>query len=285
MLSFKYRILASLAVFAIFCSCDSASHQQPTKQEATTAEKPATPASAATTPFSKEKILAQPQIPILCYHRLRAWKPTDTRSMKDYIVPVETFRAQMKILADSGYHTILPDQLYAYLTTGASLPSKPVMLTFDDSEEEHFSIAATEMKKYGFKAVFFVMTVTLDRPGYLTKQEIRSLSDEGHVVESHTWDHHNVKKYEGKDWEIQVERPIKTLESITGKPVKYFAYPFGLWNEEAIPQLKKYGIVAAFQLVEKRSQQEPLYTIRRMIVPGEWSAEQMLKRMKSNFPR
>jgi len=284
MLSFKYRILASVAVFAIFCSCDSASHQSPKKQEQPIAEKPAASGSAATTPFSKEKILAQRQVPILCYHRLRAWKPTDTHSMKDYIVPVETFKEQIKILADSGYHTILPDQLFAYLTTGAPLPPKPIVLTFDDSEEEHFTIAATEMKKYGFKAVFFVMTVTLDRPGYLTKQEIKALSDEGHMVESHTWDHHNVKKYEGKDWEIQVERPIKTLESITGKPVKYFAYPFGLWNEEAIPQLKKYGIIAAFQLVDKRSQQEPLYTIKRMIVPGEWTAAQMLKRMKSNFP-
>ena len=277
------RVLILVPVLAIVASCDLAPHH-PSKKQPQIVAKAGNTLVASSTIFSKEKILSERQIPILCYHRLRAWKASDTRSMKDYIVPVETFREQMKILADSGYHTILPDQLFAHLTTGVPLPPKPVMLTFDDSEEEHFSLASTEMKKYGFKGVFFVMTVTIDRPGYMTKQEIRGLADEGHVVESHTWDHHSVKKFEGKDWEIQVARPIKTIESITGRPVKYFAYPFGLWNEEAIPQLKKYGVIAAFQLIDKRSQQEPLYTIRRMIVPGEWSAQQMLKRMKSTFP-
>src|SRR6266513_5633838 len=99
--------------------------------------------------FNAKQILAQKQVPILCYHRIRAWRPTDSRSMKDYIVPVEKFREEMKMLADSGYHTILPDQLYDYLTSDFPLPSKPIMLTFDDSEEEHYTIASVEMKKYG----------------------------------------------------------------------------------------------------------------------------------------
>lgn len=277
------RILASVPVLAIICSCELSANQSPKSSHSATAQQPVVSEATYTAPVNAAKILAQKQVPILCYHRLRAFKATDTRTMKDYIVPVETFKEQIKLLADSGYHTILPDQLMAYLTNGAPLPPKPIMLTFDDSEEEHYTVAATEMKKYGFKAVFFVMTVTIDRPGYMSKQEIKSLSDEGNAVESHTWDHHNVKKYEGKDWDVQVARPIKTLESITGKPVKYFAYPFGLWNEQAVPELKKYGVVAAFQLVDKRSQDQPLYTIRRMIIPGEWTAPQMLKRMKSNF--
>jgi len=59
------------------------------------------------------------------------------------------------MLADSGYHAILPDQLYAYLTTGASLPSKPVMITFDDGDLDQYETALPELDKYGFKASFF----------------------------------------------------------------------------------------------------------------------------------
>ena len=280
----KYRILPLLPVLAMLNACDMNS---PALNENVTAAITESPVASTTSvgkhPFSANKILAQKQVPILCYHRIRSWKATDTKSMKDYIVPVETFKEEMKMLADSGYKTILPDQLFAYLTAGAPIPAKSVMLTFDDSEEEHFTIAAAEMKKYGFKGVFFLMTVTMDRPGYMTKEQVKALSDEGHVIASHTWDHHNVKKYEGKDWETQVEKPMKQIQSITGKPVKYFAYPFGLWNEAVIPELKKYGLIAAFQLVDKRSQQEPIYTIRRMIVPGEWNASQMIKRMKLTF--
>ncbi|HYJ37441.1 MAG TPA: polysaccharide deacetylase family protein [Chitinophagaceae bacterium] len=280
----KNRTLIALAILAMFCSCDLDSPSLEGKMTASITDVPALSASSVgNSPFPANKILAQKQLPILCYHRIRSWKPTDTRSMKDYIVPVETFKEHIRKLADSGYKTILPDQLYAYLTTGTPLPAKSVMLTFDDSEEEHYTIAAAEMKKYGFKGVFFLMTVTMDRPGYLNKEQIKALSNEGHIIGSHTWDHHNVKKYQGKDWETQIEKPTKQIQSITGKPVKYFAYPFGLWNEEAIPQLKKRGMSAAFQLTEKRSQSEPLFTIRRMIVPGDWNANQLIKRIKVNF--
>src|SRR5450631_2097087 len=60
-------------------------------------------------------ILGRKQVPILCYHQIRDWKPTDSKMAKDYIMPPATLKEQLKMLADSGYHTILPDQLYAYL--------------------------------------------------------------------------------------------------------------------------------------------------------------------------
>ena len=47
------------------------------------------------------------------------------------------------MLADSGYHTILPDQLYDYLTKGTPLPSKPIMLTFDDTDLDQFDSCPT----------------------------------------------------------------------------------------------------------------------------------------------
>jgi peptidoglycan/xylan/chitin deacetylase (PgdA/CDA1 family) len=175
------------------------------------------------------------------------------------------------MLADSGYHSISPDQLYAYLLTGARLPSKPIMLTFDDTDLDQFTVAYPEMKKYGFKGVFFIMTVSLGRPHYMSKDQVRQLSDEGHVIGSHTWDHHNVKKYASNDWVTQIEKPTRQLEAITGKTIRYFAYPFGLWNTAAIPELKKRGFLAAFQLSEKLDPVDPLYSLRRIIVPGTWN--------------
>jgi peptidoglycan/xylan/chitin deacetylase (PgdA/CDA1 family) len=247
----------------------------------TTAPDPSTiPASAA---GNAAAILARPQVPILCYHQIRDWRAKDSKGAKDYIVPVEQFKAQIKMLADSGYHTILPDQLYAYLTTGAKLPSKPVMLTFDDTDLDQFTVAKPTLDKYGYKAVYFIMTVSLGRPNYMSKAQVKQLADEGNVIGSHTWDHHNVKKYQGKDWETQIEKPTKTLEEITGKDIKYFAYPFGLWNPEAIPELKKRGMVAAFVLAEKRDQQDPLFTIRRIIASGYWSPKTLHNSIVNSF--
>jgi len=229
------------------------------------------------------EILARKQVPILCYHHIRDWKASDSKRAKDYIVPLGNFRDQLKMLADSGYSTILPDQLYNYLNTGAELPAKPVMLTFDDTDLEQYTVAKEEMDKYGFKGVYFIMTVSLNRPNYMSRDQVKDLSDKGHVIGSHTWDHHNVKQYKGDDWKTQIEKPTQQLTSITGEKVNYFAYPFGLWNKEAIPELKKRGFVAAFQLTEKPDESDPLFTIRRMIVPGDWSAASMMKRMRGTF--
>jgi peptidoglycan/xylan/chitin deacetylase (PgdA/CDA1 family) len=228
-------------------------------------------------------ILAKKQVPVLCYHHIREPKPGQSETMKSYSVSPAQFAEQMKALKDSGYQTILPDQLYNYLVHGAALPAKPVMLTFDDTDEEQFTIGNTEMKKYGFKGVFFIMTISINRPRYMSKDQLKQLAEEGNAVESHTWDHHMVTKYQGDDWEKQFVKPRKTIEDITGKPATYFAYPYGLWNERAIPELKKAGFKMAFSLSTKRDSTEPLYTIRRMIVPGQWSTAGMMKAMKQTF--
>jgi peptidoglycan/xylan/chitin deacetylase (PgdA/CDA1 family) len=39
----------------------------------------------------------------------------------------------MKALADAGYQTILPEQLYNYLVFDGPLPAKPILITFDDT--------------------------------------------------------------------------------------------------------------------------------------------------------
>src|ERR1700690_3095229 len=93
-------------------------------------------------------ILTKKQVPVLCYHHIREAKPGQSETMKSYSVSPASFAEQMKALKDSGYETILPDDLYNYLTHGAKLPPKPVMLTFDDTDEEQYSIGYTEMKKY-----------------------------------------------------------------------------------------------------------------------------------------
>jgi peptidoglycan/xylan/chitin deacetylase (PgdA/CDA1 family) len=244
---------------------------------------PGSDAKADAKSASAAEILAREQVPVLCYHQIRDWRAKDSKAAKDYIVPVAEFKDQMKMLADSGYHTILPDQLFDYLKYGTKLPSKPIMLTYDDTDLDQYTIAAPVMKKYGFKGVFFVMTVSLGRPNYMSKAQVKSLSDEGHVIGSHTWDHHNVKKYQGEDWATQIEKPTKTLEAITGKEIKYFAYPFGLWNPEAIPELKKRGFDGAFVLAEKRDEKDPLFTIRRIIASGYWSPRTLHNSIVNSF--
>ena len=222
-------------------------------------------------------IYSRKQVPVLCYHHIRDTKPGD------YVVSPSAFAQQMQALADSGYKTILPDQLYNYLVSGTSIPAKSIMLTFDDTDLEQFTVGAAEMSKHNFKGVFFIMNISIGRPRYMSKEQIKQLSDDGNYVEAHTWDHHMVTKYSDADWDKQLNEAKQKLETITEKPVIYFAYPFGLWNKAAIPELQSRGIKMAFQLSGKRDSVQPLYTVRRMLVPGTWTTKGMFNAMKSTF--
>lgn len=228
-------------------------------------------------------IIARKEVPILCYHQIRDYKPSDSKTARAYIVPVARFREQMQSLADSGYHTILPDQLFTYLTTGTALPPKPVMITFDDTRLDQYTVAVPELSRHNYKGVYFIMTVSLNRPGYMTNEQVKEISDAGNTIGSHTWDHHNVRKYEGEDWKTQIEKPSKKLAEITGKSVDYFAYPFGLWNKQAIAGLKPFNFKSAFQLADARDDVDPLYSIRRIIVPGDWTASTLQSVMQRSF--
>jgi peptidoglycan/xylan/chitin deacetylase (PgdA/CDA1 family) len=277
-----------LAIIVIYGSCEfppdaQAASSTPALSNAVATRNKTTDAPPTKKIANAASILSRPQVAVLCYHQIRDWRPTDSKLAKDYIVPLAAFHEQMKMLSDSGYHSISPDQLYDYLTTGAALPPKPVLLSFDDTDLPQYTVARPEMEKYGFKGMFFIMTVSLGRPNYMSREQVKALSDAGNYIGSHTWDHKNVKKYAAGDWATEVEKPTKVLEAITGKPIKYFAYPFGLWNEPAIPQLKQRGFTAAFQLSTKRDEQEPLYTIRRIIVPGSWTAAGLHTCMKRSF--
>ncbi len=232
-------------------------------------------------------ILARKQVPILCYHQVRNWKAGDGPMTKDYTVETQNFKDQMKMLADSGYNTILPDQLYAYLNEGAALPKKPIMLTFDDTVLDQFTTVNPTLKKYGFKAVYFIMTVSIGKQGkfvnYMSAEQIKQLSDEGNVIGSHSYDHKNFKKYTGKDWEEQLDKPTKRLEEITGKKIEYFAYPFGLWNKEGFPELKKRNFKMAFALADKRDEKDPLMCVRRIIASGHWNPKMLINSIHKSF--
>jgi peptidoglycan/xylan/chitin deacetylase (PgdA/CDA1 family) len=277
----KNSVFFVFMAFIILASCNSKPNK--TEKEAIEVSTPVKKVAPQKTMNSLATILSKKEVPILCYHNIRDFSANASGNIKTYTVKPTDFAEQMKALSDEGYQTILPNQLYDYLVYNAPLPAKPIMITFDDTREEQYSIGAAVMKKYGFKGVFFVMTVSINRPNYLTKNQIKNLSDSGNIIAAHTWDHHMVTKYTGDDWNTQLVKPKKKLEEIIEKPVNYFAYPFGLWNKKAIPEIKNSGYQMAFILSTKRDSIEPLYTLRRIIVSGTWSTPGMLKSIASSF--
>jgi len=272
----RFFLICTLTLGLLVTGCKNAHKQNEHSVEQTNTTSREDSSQIKLTANTPAQIYAKPEIPILCYHRIADGKKGD------YTVSPATFSAHMKILADSGYHTISPSQLYDYLVYNKSLPNKPVLISFDDSRLEHFSIAAPVMEKYGLRGTFFIMTITYNKKNYMTKDQIALLSKAGHTVGLHTWDHTMVIKYkDATDWKKQISDPKDKLEKIIGKPVDFFAYPNGVYDHKSAIELSKYFKIA-FTLTSKRDSIQPLQTVRRMIAP-EWTGQGLLKSMRRTF--
>jgi len=248
-----------------------------------TPPRPTATATATPTPRTDAAaIAARARIPVLCYHQIRTPTSADGAEARPYIVRPSVFAKQMRALADAGYTTVTGDELVAHVLRGQRLPRKPVLLTFDDASAGQYTEAFPVLRRHRFKATFFVMTVVLGKPGWLTRGQVRKLDRAGMTIGAHTWDHKAVPEYTGDDWDTEIAEPTRELERLVGHPIELFAYPFGLRDNEAIPHLLRAGLRAGFQLADRLDRRHPAWTIRRIIVP-EVSGKQLLRDMRTSF--
>jgi len=273
------RSAAALAALAILVTGCGGSHGS-----GNTIEAPASDRAPARAPVRTDAaaMAARANVPVLCWHQIRAITGSDGAQARPYIVGPRSLAAQLDALQRAGYHAVSADAVVAHVARGARLPPKPVLLTFDDASKGQVSRALPLLRAHRFTATFFVMTVVLGKPGWMTRADVRALDRAGMTIGAHTWDHHPVPQYSGADWAKQIDAPTRELEQIVGHRVGVFAYPFGLWSASAFPHLRAARLGAAFQLADKLDRQHPLYTLRRIIVPQE-SGAALLRQVREDF--
>jgi peptidoglycan/xylan/chitin deacetylase (PgdA/CDA1 family) len=219
---------------------------------------------------------------VLCYHQVRPLTAADGPQARPLIVSPAGFAEQMRALDRAGYRPVTADALVAHLRRGAPLPRKPVLLTFDDASAGQFTHALPVLRRHRFVATFFVMTVVLDKPEWLSSRQVRKLNREGMTIAAHTYDHYPVPSYRGAAWRRQLERPKRKLERIVGHPVRLFAYPYGQRARRAYPRLRAAGYEGGFQLDQPLDRRHPGWSIRRILVP-EWTGTRLLAEMRRQF--
>ena len=219
---------------------------------------------------------------MLTYHQIRNWQPTDSPAARRLITPPRVFAAQMDAMAHAGYATITGTRLVEHLLHDAPLPPTPVAVTFDDASQGQYTNALPILRRHRFVATFFVMTVVLDKPGWLSRDQVRRLDQAGMTIGVHTWDHHRVTTYTRSDWVRQLERPKAELEDLVGHRLEMFAYPYGAWNSAVLPHVQQAGYRAAFQLTDQPpNPQHPLLTIRRVLTSSGWDTGALLARLRA----
>ena len=139
-----------------------------------------------------------------------------------YTITLDDLRAHLDALAARGYACFSPEALLA-----GKDDARVCALTFDDGTEDHHERVLPLLAERGWRAMFFVPTTHLDRPGFVTRAQLRAIADAGHIIGCHGHDHLRLDRMSDAEIQRQLETSLGILRDVTGQPVEFFAPPGG----------------------------------------------------------
>lgn len=110
-------------------------------------------------PVSRLRSLLKRDLRILAYHRVLSIAEPDAFDFDLELISASEvrFRKQMRLLRER-YTPILFGDVIRALDTGARLPPRPVIVTFDDGYDDNYRVAFPILRELGVPATFFVST-------------------------------------------------------------------------------------------------------------------------------
>lgn len=182
-------------------------------------------------------------VPVFMLHHVNPLAPP-AAAAELTITPVQ-FAAELQSLAAAHYTTITAAELAAALGSGRH-PQRTVVLTFDDGYADQYEYVLPLLRKYGFRATFYIIRDTVGTPGHLTWSQIRALRDEGMEIGDHGTEHVALSELDRAGQFAQAATCADALRRLAGvNPVTY-AYPSGDYNAITLDVMKTANMHAAF---------------------------------------
>ncbi|MGH9453076.1 MAG: polysaccharide deacetylase family protein [Terriglobia bacterium] len=123
----------------------------------------------------------------------------------------------------------------------------PLFITFDDGGGSALTTTESLLGQYGWKGHFFVTTDYINRPGFLTDEQILLLRQKGHVIGTHSCSH--PAKISACDPEALLKEwgnSIGVLSSLLGEEVITASVPGGFYSRRVAETAAACGIRALF---------------------------------------
>lgn len=212
---------------------------------------------------------AAQSVPILLYHGVittPGWKSDGTN------ISLDDFRSQMFAIKKAGYRSITLAQFLDFMQSGKPLPTKSVLITFDDSRSDSYYPVDPILNVLDYNAVMFVITgrsigsADSKSTFHLSEDELKKMLASGRwEMASHTQNGHGFVSIDSagtqeqghlighfmsdKQWlpaqgrletDQEYQQRISTdltaskkdLENNLGIKVLGFAYPFGDYGDD-----------------------------------------------------
>jgi peptidoglycan/xylan/chitin deacetylase (PgdA/CDA1 family) len=222
------------------------------------------------------------KVPILMYHYVSVPPARADIIRQDLSVTPDQFEAHLAYLRQAGFETISLEQLTYALSQEATLPPKPIILTFDDGHRDHYENAFPLLKKYSYTATFFIFTQPIDtyNVDYLTWEMVKEMHQAGMEFGSHSYRHSDLS---GRDVDFLVYEILGSKEAIEeriGEPVRFFSYPAGRYDDLTIRVLESanfWGAVTTQWGIEQSFNYR--FELQRLRIRGNDTAENLAAKL------
>ncbi|MDX2563722.1 polysaccharide deacetylase family protein [Streptomyces sp. TX20-6-3] len=181
---------------------------------------------------------ARSRIPVLLYHAVME-DPPDW--IAEFTVSPKDFAAQLDAIVASGRTAVTVGALAAHFATGAPLPPRPVVLTFDDGFADLVGPTAEALAARGLPSTAYLTTgaITRGRPCLLppapmmTLAQAPRLEQYGMEIGAHTATHPQLDTLAPAALRRELRESKAVLEDVLGHEVRHLAYPHG-YNSPAV---------------------------------------------------
>ncbi|MEN9216689.1 MAG: polysaccharide deacetylase family protein [Gloeomargarita sp. HHBFW_bins_162] len=187
------------------------------------------------------------RVPVMMYHDIVPEKQVF------FDVTPQELEEHFQFIKDQGLTPVSLDALVTHLRTGLPLPPKPIVLTFDDGYLGHYEYVYPLLKKYNYPASFSIYTQgvgqTAGRPK-VTWAHLREMVQNPLVtITSHSVTHPlDLRPLDDAALERELVESKQILERELGKPIHYFVYPVGHYDDRVRAATEKAGYLAAFTM-------------------------------------
>jgi peptidoglycan/xylan/chitin deacetylase (PgdA/CDA1 family) len=204
-------------------------------------------------------------VPILLYHSVC---DHPAAGQEEFTVTPAVFREHVRAICDAGRTPLTVSELASALRGERTLPSRPVLVTFDDGFADALPVVELLLGA-GLAATVFVTSGWVGREAMLTQAGIRELAALGERAEvgAHSVTHPRLDELGAARVAAEIADSKAALEGVVESPLRAFAYPHGAYDARARAAVINAGFsgAAAVKNALSHSEDDP-YALARVTI-------------------
>jgi len=205
-------------------------------------------------------------VPILMYHVIS--DPPAGAPYPELYVPRARFAAQVGWLASHGWHAVTLQAVFDSWRGAGTLPSKPIVLSFDDGYLSQVRNAMPLLRARHWPGVLNLEVRNLRVVWGIRPPGIRKLIGAGWEIDAHTINHPDLTRVDAARLREEVAGSRAEIRKRFHVPVNFFCYPSGRYDDAVVAAVKTAGYLGATTTDYGLARPDDLYTLARVRVNG-----------------